>query len=93
VAQYRKVLIPAGGRLMAVLVDAVWIVSISAPVLNGLIAVIKVAELAVAMRRLPPLAATMHHASEHRMVLRRAWTRQCADSSVRGAASNHRVRP
>lgn len=47
-----EVVIPAGGSLMAVLAKAGVHQVNSAPVLNGLIAVIKVAELAVGMRRL-----------------------------------------
>jgi allantoin racemase len=47
-----EVLVPAGGSLMAVLAEAGVHQVDAAPVLNGLIAVIKVAELAVAMRRL-----------------------------------------
>jgi Asp/Glu/hydantoin racemase len=50
--QGAEVLVPAGGSLMAVLAEAGVHQIDSAPVLNGLIAVIKVAELAVAMRRL-----------------------------------------
>jgi allantoin racemase len=55
-----EVLIPAGGSLMAVLADAGVHQVASVPILNGLIAVIKVAELAVAMRRL-----TGHFTSKH----------------------------
>jgi allantoin racemase len=47
-----EVLVPAGGSLMAVLAEAGLHKVDAAPVLNGLIAVIKVAELAVGMRRL-----------------------------------------
>lgn len=52
IAQGAEVLIPAGGSLMAVLAEAGVHQVGSTPVLNGLIAVIKVAELAVQMRRL-----------------------------------------
>jgi len=45
-----EVLIPAGGSLMTVLAEADVHQVDAAPVLNGLVAVIKVAELAVAMR-------------------------------------------
>jgi allantoin racemase len=58
--QGAEVLVPAGGSLMAVLADAGVHQIDSAPVLNGLIAVIKVAELAVAMRRI-----TGHFTSKH----------------------------
>jgi allantoin racemase len=47
-----EVLIPAGGSLMALLADAGVHRIDAAPVLSGLIAVIKVAELAVGMRRI-----------------------------------------
>jgi Asp/Glu/hydantoin racemase len=47
-----EVLIPAGGSLMALLADAGVHRIDSAPVLNGLIALVKVAELAVGMRRI-----------------------------------------
>ena len=47
-----EVLVPAGGSLMAVLADAGVHQLDTAPVLNGIIAVIKVAELAVAMRQM-----------------------------------------
>jgi allantoin racemase len=46
------VLVPAGGSLMAVLSEAGVHQVDAAPVLNGLVAVIKIAELAVAMRRI-----------------------------------------
>ena len=55
-----EVLIPAGGSLMAVLADAGVHQVDAAPILNGLIAVIKVAEMAVAIRRL-----TGHFTSKH----------------------------
>ena len=45
-------LIPAGGSLMALLADAGVHQIDAAPVLNGLIALVKVAELAVGMHRL-----------------------------------------
>jgi allantoin racemase len=54
------VLVPAGESLMAVLADAGVHQIDAAPVLNGLIAVIKVAELAVAMRQI-----TGHFTSKH----------------------------
>jgi Asp/Glu/hydantoin racemase len=47
-----EVLIPAGGSLMALLADAGVHRIDAAPVLNGLIAIVKVAELAVGMRRI-----------------------------------------
>jgi allantoin racemase len=47
-----EVLIPAGGSLMALLANAGVHRIDAAPVLNGLIALVKVAELAVGMRRL-----------------------------------------
>lgn len=47
-----EVLIPAGGSLMALLADAAVHQIDSAPVLSGLIAIVKVAELAVGMRRI-----------------------------------------
>ena len=53
-------LVPAGGSLMAVLADAGMHQVDSAPVLNGLIAVIKVAELAVAMRQLTGQFTSKH---------------------------------
>jgi len=52
IAKGAEVVIPAGGSLMAVLADSGVHQVDAVPVLNGLIAVIKVAELAVAMRRL-----------------------------------------
>ena len=55
-----EVLIPAGGSLMAVLADSGVHQVGSAPVLNGLIALIKVAELAVGMRQI-----TGHFTSKH----------------------------
>ena len=58
--QGAEVLVPAGGSLMAVLADAGVHQIDSAPVLNGLIATVKVAELAVAMRQL-----TGHFTSKH----------------------------
>lgn len=60
IAKGTEVLVPAGGSLMAVLADAGVHQVDGVPVLNGLIAVIKVAELAVAMRRL-----TGHFTSKH----------------------------
>ncbi|MBV8088096.1 MAG: hypothetical protein JO139_00715 [Alphaproteobacteria bacterium] len=47
-----EVLIPAGGSLMALLADAGVHQIDAAPVVNGLIAIVKVAELAVGMRRI-----------------------------------------
>ena len=47
-----EVLVPAGGSLMALLTDAGVHQIDAAPVLNGLIAIVKVAELAVGMRRI-----------------------------------------
>jgi allantoin racemase len=47
-----EVLVPAGGSLMALLADAGVHHIDAAPVLNGLIAIVKVAELAVGMRRI-----------------------------------------
>lgn len=58
--QGAEVLVPAGGSLMAVLADAGVHQIDSAPVLNGLIAVIKVAELAVAMRQLTGQFTSKH---------------------------------
>jgi len=58
--QGAEVLVPAGGSLMAVLADAGMHQVDSAPVLNGLIAVIKVAELAVAMRQLTGQFTSKH---------------------------------
>ena len=58
--QGAEVLIPAGGSLMAVLADAGVHQIGSAPVLNGLIAVIKIAELAVAMRQLTGQFTSKH---------------------------------
>jgi Asp/Glu/hydantoin racemase len=55
-----EVLVPAGGSLMAVLADAGVHQIDSAPVLNGLIAVIKVAELAVGMRRITGQFTSKH---------------------------------
>lgn len=55
-----EVLVPAGGSLMAVLADAGVHQIDSAPVLNGLIAVVKVAELAVAMRQLTGQFTSKH---------------------------------
>ena len=60
IARGAEVVLPAGGSLMAVLADAGVHQVDGVPVLNGLIAVIKVAELAVAMRRL-----TGHFTSKH----------------------------
>ena len=47
-----EVLVPAGGSLMALLADAGVHQIDAAPVLNGLIAIVKVAEFAVGMRRI-----------------------------------------
>ena len=47
-----EVVVPAGGSLMALLADAGVHQIDAAPVLNGLIAIVKVAELAVGMRRI-----------------------------------------
>ena len=58
--QGAEVLVPAGGSLMAVLADAGVHQIASAPVLNGLIAVVKVAELAVAMRQLTGQFTSKH---------------------------------
>jgi allantoin racemase len=55
-----EVLVPAGGSLMAVLAEAGVHQIDSAPVLNGLIAVVKVAELAVAMRQLTGQFTSKH---------------------------------
>ena len=55
-----EVVIPAGGSLMAVLADAGIHQIGAAPVLNGLIAVIKVAELAVGMRRITGQFTSKH---------------------------------
>ena len=58
--QGAEVLVPAGGSLMAVLADAGVHEIDSAPVLNGLIAVIKVAELAVAIRQITGQFTSKH---------------------------------
>jgi allantoin racemase len=58
--QGAEVLVPAGGSLMAVLAEAGVHQIASAPVLNGLIAVVKIAELAVAMRQLTGQFTSKH---------------------------------
>ena len=55
-----EVLVPAGGSLMALLADAGVHQIDAAPVLNGLIAIVKVAELAVGMRRITGSFTSKH---------------------------------
>jgi Asp/Glu/hydantoin racemase len=55
-----EVVIPAGGSLMALLADTGVHQIDAAPVLNGLIAIIKVAELAVGMRQITGIFTSKH---------------------------------
>jgi allantoin racemase len=60
IAKGAEVVIPAGGSLMAVLADAGVHHIDSAPVLNGLIALIKIAELAVGIRKITGSFTSKH---------------------------------